>query len=118
MTDNFDPSLAPYINAVVAKKASNIVMLDIRELTSVADVFIICTGHSTRQVNAIAQQIKTDLKKENIYPLSMEGEEDGHWVLIDYGHVTIHVFYEIMRSFYDLEGLWIDAERTEIESVV
>jgi ribosome-associated protein len=83
----------------------------VAELTSFADVFIICSGRSNRQVSAIVDFIKTDLKKHNIKPLSIEGARDGHWVLMDYGHVIIHVFYEPVRQFYDLEGLWTDARR-------
>ena len=111
MTKNVDPSLDLYIKAVLGKKALNVVALDVSELTSFADVFIICSGRSNRQVNAIAEFIQSDLKKQKIRPLSVEGTKDGHWVLMDYGHVVIHVFYEPVREFYDLEGLWVDAAR-------
>ncbi|UCH20565.1 MAG: ribosome silencing factor [Deltaproteobacteria bacterium] len=111
MTSNSDPSLDPYINAVLGKKAHELVVLDVRELTSVADTFIICSGRSNRQVSAIAEHIQWDLKKHKIMPLSVEGIKEGHWVLLDYGHVVIHVFYEPVRQFYDLEGLWVDARR-------
>ena len=113
MTKKTDPTLDLYVKAVLGKKALNVVVLDVAELTSYADVFIICTGRSNRQVGAIADYIKTDLKKHKIKPLSVEGSKDGHWILLDYGHVIIHVFYEPMREFYDLEGLWVDAERIE-----
>ena len=113
MTKKTDPTLDLYVKAVLGKKALNVVVLDVAELTSFADVFIICTGRSNRQVSAIADYIKTDLKKHKIKPLSVEGSKDGHWVLLDYGHVIIHVFYEPMREFYDLEGLWVDANRIE-----
>ena len=102
-----------YIKAALGKKAMNLVALDVQELTSFADVFIICSGRSNRQVNAIAEHIQADLKKHKIKPLSVEGVAEGHWVLLDYGHVIIHVFYEPIREFYDLEGLWIDAKRIE-----
>jgi len=102
-----------YIKAALGKKAMNLVALDVQELTSFADVFIICSGRSNRQVNAIAEHIQADLKKHKIKPLSVEGVGEGHWVLLDYGHVIIHVFYEPIREFYDLEGLWIDAKRIE-----
>jgi ribosome-associated protein len=113
MTKKTDPTLDLYVKAVLGKKALNVVVLDVAELTSFADAFIICTGRSNRQVGAIAEYIKTDLKKHKIRPLSVEGSKDGHWILLDYGHVIIHVFYEAMREFYDLEGLWVDAERIE-----
>jgi ribosome-associated protein len=111
MTKDMDPPLDLYIKAVLGKKALNVVALDVAELTSYADVFIFCSGRSNRQVIAIAEHIKTDLKKHNIKPLSVEGTKDGHWVLLDYGHVIIHLFYEPVREFYDLEGLWVDAKR-------
>jgi ribosome-associated protein len=113
MTKKTDPNLDLYVKAVLGKKALNVVVLDVAELTSFADIFIICSGRSNRQVGAMADFIKTDLKKHKIKPLSVEGSKDGHWVLLDYGHVIIHVFYESMREFYDLEGLWVDAKRIE-----
>ena len=113
-----DPLLKFYINAALGRKATDLVVLDVGELTSFADVFIICTGKSNRQVSAIAEYIKTDLKKQGISPLSIEGMSDGHWVLLDYGHILIHVFYEPVRTFYDLEGLWADAKRIPIEDYV
>ncbi len=117
MTDDLDPSLDLYVQAVLGKKAINPVILDVRGLTSIADVFIICSGRSNRQVTAIAEYIQTNLKKEHgIRALSVEGLKEGHWVLIDYGHVIIHVFYEPVRNFYDLEGLWIDAKRISSRS--
>lgn len=111
MTKTMDPPLDLYVKAVLGKKAINVVALDVAELTSYADVFIICSGRSNRQVSAIAEFIQTDLRKHKIKPLSVEGTKDGHWVLLDYGHVIIHVFYEPVREFYDLEGLWVDAKR-------
>ena len=105
--------LDPYINAVMGKKAIGLVVLDVRGLTSFSDIFIICSGRSNRQVSAIAEHIQVNLKKHAIKPLSVEGKKEGHWVLLDYGHVIIHVFYEPVRIFYDLEGLWIDAKRIE-----
>ena len=100
-----------YIKAASEKKALNLVVLDVAELTSIADVFIICSGQSNRQVKAIADSIVVNLKKHKIKPLSVEGTGEGHWVLLDYGHVVIHVFYEPVRKFFDLEGLWVDARR-------
>ena len=111
MTEISDPSLDLYIKAILGRKATNVVVLDVADLTSYADVFIICSGRSNRQVSAIADYVQTDLKKHKIRPLNVEGSKDGHWVLLDYGHVIIHVFYEPVRGFYDLEGLWSDAKR-------
>lgn len=122
MTNSSDSSPVPtlnlYINAALGKKAMDLVVLDVRKLSSIADVFIICSGRSNRQVSAIAEHIQVDLKKHGITPLSVEGKKQGHWVLLDYAHVIIHIFYEPVRSFYDLEGLWIDAERIEIKNIL
>ncbi|MBW2538420.1 MAG: ribosome silencing factor [Deltaproteobacteria bacterium] len=117
MTDDLDPSLDLYVKAVLGKKASRVVALDVRELSSVADVFLICSGRSNRQVSAIADFVKVDLKKHGIKPMSVEGMKEGHWVLLDYGHVIIHIFYEPVRNIYDLEGLWIDAKRIKTKSM-
>ena len=110
---SLDSELGLFINAVMGKKAIDLVVLDVRKLTSVSDIFIICSGRSNRQVSAIADHIQVSLKKHAIKPLNVEGQKEGHWVLLDYGHVIIHVFYEPVRAFYDLEGLWIDAKRIE-----
>jgi ribosome-associated protein len=111
MSDTKDPRLNLFVTAVLGKKALDIVVLDVSGLTSLADTFIICSGRSNRQVTAIAEFIRTDLKKKEVAPLSVEGLLEGHWVLMDYGDVVIHVFYDDVRRFYDLEGLWSDAPR-------
>ncbi len=107
---SLENELDVYVQALLEKKAFNISILDLRGLTSIADAFILCSGRSNRQVSAIAEHIHTTLKKKGIYPLNVEGTKEGHWVLIDYGHVIIHVFFEPIREFYDLESLWQDAK--------
>ncbi|MBW1820227.1 MAG: ribosome silencing factor [Deltaproteobacteria bacterium] len=118
MKHDYDPSLDLYVKAALGRKALGLVVLDVRELTSVADAFIICSGRSNRQVMAIAEFIQIELKKAGIKPLSVEGKKEGLWVLLDYGHVIIHVFYESVRNFYDLEGLWVDAKRIKTKSLI
>lgn len=111
MTAELATALEPYFKAVLGRKAARVVALDVHELTSIADAFIICSGRSNRQVSAIAEHVEVELKKLKIRPLSVEGAQEGQWVLMDYGSVIIHVFYESVREFYDLEGLWSDARR-------
>jgi ribosome-associated protein len=113
MTLPYEPTLDPYVKAALGMKAIDVVVLDVRELASFVDTFIICSGRSHRQVSAIAEFIEHDLKKQGINPLGVEGLQEGHWVLMDYGDVVIHVFYEPVRIAYDLEGLWSDAKRIE-----
>ncbi len=110
-----DSEIEIYFKAAFTKKAENPVVLDVRELTSVADFFIILSGRSNRHAKSIGEFIREDLKKKGKMPLSVEGMKDGQWILLDFGHIIIHVFYEPVRSFYDLEGLWADAKRVGIE---
>ncbi len=91
------------------KKASDIVLLEVRELTSVADYFVICSGGSERQLGAIADGIAEGMKAEGVLPLGREGGSGAHWVLIDFGAVIVHVFAPPERDFYQLERLWSDA---------
>ena len=106
-----DSSIDIFVKAVLERKVMEPVILDVHDLTSIADVFIICSGSSTRHVIAISEFIVTDLKKSGIKPVGIEGKKEGQWILLDYGHVIIHIFYEPVRVHYDLEGLWIDAKR-------
>jgi ribosome-associated protein len=111
-------AIKPFVNAVLARKAIQVVILDVRNLTSYADVFIICSGRSNRQVTAIADFVQRDLKKKGKKPINVEGKKEGHWVLMDYGDVIIHIFYESSRDFYDLESLWIDAKQLSTEQLI
>jgi len=104
-----------YCESALGKKAENPVVLDVRDLTSISDFFIILSGRSNRHVKSIGEFIREDLKKKGKKPLSVAGMKDGQWILLDFGNVIIHVFYEPVRSFYDLEGLWADAKRIPID---
>jgi len=97
------------------KKAYDVIVLELKELTSFTDYFIICSGKSDRQVQAIASHIEMTLKEEGIKPLGIEGYREARWILMDYGDVVVHVFYEPVRKFYDLDKLWGDAPKIEIE---
>ena len=91
-------------------KADAPVILEVTKLTSVADYFIITSGRSTRQADAIADGVIAAIRAEGSRPLSLEGKEDGRWVVVDWGDVVVHVFYHPLREFYDLEKLWGDAK--------
>ncbi len=102
------------INAVLQKKAKNIVVLNVKEISSFTDYMLICSGSTDRQVQAISTAIQEYLKKEDIRPLGVEGESNAEWILLDYDDVVISVFQDEARSFYGLEDLW-DAPRMEID---
>lgn len=103
------------VEAALKKKAYDLIALDIKGISSFADYFIICSATSSRQAQAIASSIELDLKKEGMYPLGIEGFNEGEWILLDYDDVVIHVFYQPLREFYELERLWADAPRIEIK---
>lgn len=105
--------LAP-VRAAQSKKAQNLVVLDLREITSLADYFVICTGTNIRQNQAISDEIHLRLKQGGQLPISVEGYDNAEWILMDYGDVIIHVFLDRTRSFYDLERLWRHARPVEI----
>ncbi len=96
------------------KKAYDLILMEVREVTSIADYFIICSGRSDRQVQSIAQGIEEKLGEMGIPPQSVEGINRGQWVLMDFSDVIVHVFYQPLREFYDLEGLWGHAPRVEL----
>jgi ribosome-associated protein len=111
-----EPEEAVLIAAHAAgeKKASDLVLLDLRTVASFTDFFLICTGASTRQVQAISSVIEETLRKNGKRPLHIEGYSSAEWILLDYGDFIVHVFSPASRRFYDLERLWRDAGRVEI----
>jgi ribosome-associated protein len=100
--------------AALDKKACDLVVLDVREHTSIADYFIVCSGRSDRQVQSIAQGLEENAAEEGIKPFAIEGTQRGHWVLMDFSDVIVHVFYQPVREFYDLDGLWGHAPRARL----
>jgi ribosome-associated protein len=94
-------------------KAENTLIYEVGEIVSFADYFVICSARSTRHVHSIAGHIEEALKQRRLKPLGVEGLTEGQWVLLDYNEVVIHVFYQPMRAFYDLEGLWWEAPQVE-----
>ena len=102
------------INAVLQKKAKDIVALNVKEISSFTDYMLICSGETDRQVQAISGAVQEYLKKEGILPLGVEGEANAQWVLLDYDDVVISIFQAQTRAFYDLENLW-EAPRMEMD---
>jgi ribosome-associated protein len=97
--------------AAQEKNAENVVALDVGELTSFADAFVIATAGSDRQARAVADAVVKRAKEEGEAVLGVEGYEDGRWILIDAGNVIVHVFVREAREHYDLDRLWADAKR-------
>lgn len=103
------------MRAAESKKAIDVKVLDLRGITSFADIFVICTGANQRQVQAIADEVGQRLKKDaGELPISLEGYTQGEWVLADYGDLLVHIFSPHAREYYDLERLWRNAKPVEI----
>ncbi|MEJ6951102.1 ribosome silencing factor [Natronospora cellulosivora (SeqCode)] len=93
------------------KKANDIEVLDVKDLTVIADYFVICSGNSETQVKAIARGIDESLSEKEINPKKIAGMGESRWVLMDYADIIVHVFHKDEREFYELDRLWADAEK-------
>ena len=102
------------VRFALERKAYDLVLMEVGELTSIGDYFLICTGRSDTQVQAIAQSVQENLAGQGVKPLAVEGYTHGQWVVIDFGDVVVHIFNEPVRHFYDLERLWARAPRVTL----
>ena len=100
--------------ASLDKKAVDVLVLYVAQLTSIADYFVLCSGESERQVRAIADSIDETLSRQQSPPLGMEGGPTAKWIVMDFGDVVVHIFHQAVRDHYGLEKLWADAKRVRI----
>jgi ribosome-associated protein len=103
------------LQALWSKNAFNTVVLHVGKLTDITDYFVIVSGRSDRHVMAISDILQAQLKDKGIVPLGVEGKRASRWVLVDYGDVVVHIFEKETRAFYELEKLWGDAQRIDVE---
>jgi ribosome-associated protein len=106
--------VARAVRAALDKKASDVVVLDLRQTPAFTDYFVLCTGQTQRQVKAIADAVEEALRAMKVRPAHIEGYERSEWVLMDFFSFIVHVFTPQMRAFYSLDRLWGDAERIEV----
>ena len=114
MTGSRDLAVAA-ARAAAGKQASQIVILDVRELIGITDYFVIASGTTDRQVRTVAEEVQRAVKTQGVRPVRREGEREGRWVLLDFVDFVAHVFRAEERGYYDLERLWSDAPRVEWE---
>ncbi len=107
------PAWLVAVRAAESKKALRPLVLDLRDVSSFTDYFLICSGNNSRQIQAIADAIDLDLDRCGQHALGLEGYEHAEWILADYGDLIVHVFSEPARTFYDLERLWRHAKAVE-----
>ncbi|MBW2502246.1 MAG: ribosome silencing factor [Deltaproteobacteria bacterium] len=103
------------VKAALEKKAEDPVILDVRKHCSFTDFFVIISGRSTRHVQGLAEAIEAKLRSKRLSSARTEGLNEGTWVLLDYSDVVVHIFYAETRKFYDIEGLWHDADLISID---
>ncbi len=101
--------------AALDKKALDLVVLDVRRISVIADYFLLCSGRSTTHIQAIADAIRDELKAEGVRPRHVEGMPESGWILLDYGNILVHIFLEDTRAYYALERLWGDAPALALE---
>jgi ribosome-associated protein len=106
------------VNAADDKKANDLVILDISKITSFANYFLLCTGDSSRQMQAIADEVEKQLKEAGIRPSHVEGYQNSEWILLDCMDLVVHIFSKNARAFYDLERLWRDAIKMDASLMI
>ncbi|HYF82608.1 MAG TPA: ribosome silencing factor [Clostridia bacterium] len=104
------------IESLKDKKATDIKLLDIHELSTIADYFIIATGNSTTQVQAMSDELEEKMELAGYKMHHKEGFRNGRWILLDFGHIIVHLFHDEERKFYNLERLWVDAKSILVEN--
>lgn len=105
------------VSACEEVKGRDLTVLDVHSISDFADYFVVVSGRSDRQVQGLTNRVVDELCRAGIKPLSVEGYEDGQWVLVDCGDVVVHLFYEPVREFYDIESLWMRAKRLQLPDV-
>ena len=116
---DLDEEVKLALHCASEKKAANLTVIDLREIASFTEFFVVASGGNQRQVQAISDEINEQLKKQlDSRPVRIEGYASGEWILLDYGDFIVHIFEQKARQFYDLERLWRDAKRVEIPKEV
>lgn len=106
------------VKALDSKKGKEIRLIRIDKITTLAEYFVICTGTSNTQINALGDEVEKELTEKGEEPLHREGYRGGTWVLLDYGCVVVHVFNDEARKFYSLEHLWADGEEVDLSAIL
>ena len=106
------------VKALDSKKGKEIRLIRIDKITTLAEYFVICTGTSNTQINALCDAVEKELTEKGEEPLHREGYRGGTWVLLDYGCVVLHVFNDEARKFYSLEHLWADGEEVDLSAIL
>jgi ribosome-associated protein len=99
------------------KKGEEILPIDLRKKVDFADYFLLCSAHSTKHAQGLADYVTLELEKIGIMPLSVEGMEQGNWIVLDFGSIVVHIFYEPIRRLYNLEEMWLDQPQRRVKKL-
>lgn len=110
--------LKTIVTALQEKKGSDIIVLEVKGLTLITDYFVIATGNSRVQVQALARHVEDTLEEQDIRPFRIEGFQEAQWILLDYGAIVVHLFLPEQREYYNLERLWGDAKVVDLIDLV
>lgn len=114
-----DEAIKIAVNALDSRRATDIEILHVGDITVMAEYFIICSGSSSTQIRTLGDEVEYQLKEKlDLLPLHREGQPSSNWVLLDYGDFIVHVFHRDARDFYKLEHLWADADRVDPETLI
>lgn len=117
MNNNINDTLKTIVDALEDKKAEDIQLIDISEVSTVADYFVITNGTNTSQIQALSDNVEEKLAMNGIHPRSVEGYNTANWVLMDYNDFLVHIFDKESRGFYDLERMWRDGKVLDIKTI-
>ena len=115
---NQNEKLKIIAKAADSKRADDIKIIKIADLTIISDYFVIANGNSSTQTKAIADEIEFKMKEAGVSPLRTEGYQGANWIILDYGDIVVHVFYKETREFYNLERLWNDGEEIDVDALL
>ncbi len=115
--NNINITLKTVLNALEDKKAEDIALIDIHEVSTIADYFVITNGTNTSQIQALADHVEEQLARSGVHPRSVEGYNAANWILMDYNDILVHVFDKESRGFYDLERMWRDGKVVDIRTM-
>ncbi len=110
--------LATVVKAIEDKKGTDIVVLDLTSISTFTDYFVICTGSSSRQMQAVADEVQFKLAAGGVYPSHIEGYQIADWILMDYIDFVVHIFSERARAYYAIERLWRDAKQLDLDGLL
>ncbi|MBQ7035233.1 MAG: ribosome silencing factor [Clostridia bacterium] len=114
-----DEAVKITVRALNSRKATDIEVLHVGDITVMADYFVICSGSSSTQIRTLGDEVEFQLKEQiGLAPIHREGHPSSNWILLDYGFMIVHVFHREARDFYKLEHLWADADRVDVESLI